>query len=65
MNLEPVYMYMYYKKGDFNKMLQYHILDCFECGSCSFTCPANRPLVDMIRVGKAKTGAMIRARNAK
>lgn len=41
------------------------IMNCIECGSCSFICPANRPLTDYIRVGKAKTGAMIRARNAK
>lgn len=30
------------------------IMNCIECGSCSFSCPANRPLVDIIRVGKAK-----------
>ena len=41
------------------------IMNCIECGSCSFICPSNRPLLDYIRVGKAKTGAMIRARNAK
>ncbi|MCL2436034.1 MAG: electron transport complex subunit RsxC [Lentimicrobiaceae bacterium] len=27
-------------------------LNCCECGSCSFTCPANRPLLDYIRVAK-------------
>jgi electron transport complex protein RnfC len=30
-----------------------NILDCVECGSCSYTCPSNRPLVDFIRLGKA------------
>jgi electron transport complex protein RnfC len=30
-----------------------HILDCFECASCSFACPSNIPLVQLIRVGKA------------
>jgi electron transport complex protein RnfC len=32
---------------------EYHILDCFECGSCSYVCPSNIPLVQWIRVGKA------------
>ncbi len=40
-------------------------MNCIECGSCSYTCPSNRPLLDFIRVGKNKTGALIRARNAK
>ena len=42
-----------------------HVMDCIECGSCSFTCPAHRPLLDFIRQGKAKVGAIIRSRNAK
>ena len=41
------------------------VMDCIECGSCSFTCPAHRPLLDYIRMGKAKVGAIIRSRNAK
>lgn len=32
MNLEPVYMYMYIKKGDIQKMEEYYVMDCFECG---------------------------------
>ncbi len=38
------------------------VMDCIECGSCSYTCPADRPLLDYIRVGKARTGVMIRNR---
>ena len=44
---------------------KYGIMNCIECGSCSFICPSTRPILDMIRVGKAKTGGIIRARNAK
>ncbi len=29
-----------------------HLFDCVECGSCSFVCPSNRPLVQQIRLGK-------------
>lgn len=41
-----------------------YIVDCIECGSCSYTCPSNRPLLDYIRLGKGKVMGIIRARKA-
>ncbi len=38
------------------------ILDCMECGSCQFTCPASRPLLDYLRLGKSKVGHILRTR---
>jgi electron transport complex protein RnfC len=38
------------------------IMNCIECGSCQFECPANRPLLDYIHLGKQRTGAMINSR---
>ncbi|UCF68349.1 MAG: electron transport complex subunit RsxC, partial [Acidobacteriota bacterium] len=35
-----------------------HQMDCFECASCSFVCPSNIPLVQMMRVGKAMVRSM-------
>jgi len=32
---------------------KYHVMDCFECASCSYICPSNIPLVQWIRMGKA------------
>ena len=52
MNLEPVFMYMYYSKGDYANMEKYHITDCFECGSCSFNCPAHMPLTHAFKTAK-------------
>ena len=52
MNLEPVFMYMYYNKGDFEMMQKYHITDCFECGSCAFNCPARMPLTHAFKTAK-------------
>jgi electron transport complex protein RnfC len=37
---------------------------CIECGCCQFTCPADIPLLDFIRMGKQEVGALIRARAA-
>ena len=51
--------------GDLERLEQEKIMDCIECGCCMFTCPANRPLLDYMRLGKGKTGAMIRNRSQK
>jgi electron transport complex protein RnfC len=40
------------------------VMDCIECGSCNFTCPSNRPILDWIRLGKAQVGVLRRARAA-
>ena len=52
MNLEPVFMYMYYSKGDFENMEKYHVNDCFECGSCTYNCPARMPLTHAFKTAK-------------
>ena len=40
-----------------NNTLAYEELNvnyCMECGSCSFVCPAKRPLTQIMRVAKAE-----------
>lgn len=32
---------------------EFHLMDCFECGSCTFVCPSHIPLVQQFRVAKA------------
>lgn len=51
--------------GDLERLEKEKIMDCIECGCCMYTCPANRPLLDYIRLGKGRTGAMIRNRSQK
>jgi electron transport complex protein RnfC len=41
------------------------IVSCIECGSCQFTCPSKRPLLDYIRLGKSTVMGIIRERNTK
>lgn len=40
------------KMRHYDEMLGFHILDCIECGSCSYVCPSNIPLVQRFRVAK-------------
>lgn len=62
MGLEPYLLAPLSDIKDYESCEKNGIMDCCECGSCSFSCPSYRPLLDLIRVGKSKTGAMIRAR---
>ena len=41
------------------------ITSCIECGSCQFTCPAHRTMLDNIRLGKQTVMGIIRSRAAK
>lgn len=65
MGLEPYLLNKLAAQNRFDETESNHIMDCIECGSCEFTCPACIPLLDYIRYGKAKTGAIIRSRNQK
>lgn len=62
MGLEPYLLSVLSKQGRFEECESEQIMSCIECGSCQFTCPSARPLLDYMRLGKNKTGAMIRAR---
>ena len=52
MRLMPVLMYKSWQDGDVQKMKENNIMDCIECGSCAYTCPASVPLVLGFRVAK-------------
>lgn len=62
MGLEPYLLMTFGQKKIFDRAEEDRIMDCIECGSCSYTCPSNRPILDYIRFGKGKVGAIIRTR---
>jgi electron transport complex protein RnfC len=64
MGLEPYLLMTLSEKSLFEGMETEKVLDCIECGSCSYTCPSSRPLLDYIRLGKAEVGKIIRKRLA-
>ena len=65
MGLEPYLLAKQSKKKAWDAMEQNDIVSCIECGCCQFTCPANLPLLDYVRLGKQTVMGIIRARNAK
>ncbi len=65
MGLEPFLLSRLARIGNYSSAEQEKVMDCIECGSCQYTCPANIPLLDYLRLGKSKVGAMIRGRTKK
>ena len=64
MGLEPWLLSKQAWHSMWDEMEDHNIMDCIECGCCQFTCPSHLPLLDYVRMGKAKVGGLIRARQA-
>jgi len=65
MGLEPYLLAKLSAYQQWERAEKEDIVSCIECGSCQFTCPAHRPLLDNIRQGKSTVMGIIRARSAK
>ena len=65
MGLEPYLLAKISEVQNWERAEQEDIVSCIECGSCQFTCPAHRPLLDNIRQGKSTVMGIIRSRAAK
>lgn len=62
MGLEPYLLEKLVQRERYEDAEAEGIMDCIECGSCNYTCPSNRPILDWVRLGKAKVGELRRAR---
>ena len=65
MGLEPFLLAKLSAVSNWERCESEVIVSCIECGSCQFTCPAHRPLLDNIRLGKQTVMGIIRSRQAK
>lgn len=52
MGLEPYLLMALGQNSMWDETISNHIMSCLECGSCSYICPAKRPILDYIRLGK-------------
>ena len=52
MGLSPTRLYKYTDFGKYEEAMRINLMDCKECGCCAYTCPANIPLVQGMRLGK-------------
>lgn len=58
--LVPSHLSIICEAKDVDAIKKSDIMDCKECGSCTFICPARRPIVQLIKYGKAEL-ARVRA----
>ncbi len=65
MHLLPIYMNVYGKQEDLDNAVDCGMMDCIECGSCAYVCPARIPLVAQFRLTKGKIQAKRAAERAK
>ena len=65
MGLEPYLLATVSAQGDWETAEANDVVSCIECGSCQFTCPSHRPMLDNIRLGKTTVMGIIRSRAAK
>lgn len=65
LGLEPFLLMTLSEKSMYERAEKERIMDCMECGSCSYICPAQRTLLDYIRLGKANVGRIMRERKQK
>ena len=55
MGLMPQMLSIYSEAGFYEEAKAYGLWDCFECGCCSYVCPAKRPVVQFVRLAKSQT----------
>ena len=65
MGLEPYLLAVLSEQKMYERAEAEEIVSCISCGSCQFTCPSHRPILDNILQGKAAVMGIIKARNAK
>lgn len=64
MGLEPYLLATCSSMKKWDRLEAEDITSCIECGSCQFTCPSHRYLLDNIRIGKSAVIGIIKTRNA-
>jgi electron transport complex protein RnfC len=50
--LMPAKLYRLITNGHYEEAMQTSLMDCKECGCCSYVCPAHLPLVHTMKTGK-------------
>jgi electron transport complex protein RnfC len=54
LRLSPVVMNNALEAGDLDEAVHVGLLDCMECGSCAYMCPARIKLTQRFRIGKQR-----------
>jgi len=58
MGLMPTLFVKLVKGERWDLLKSAHIMDCIECGSCAFVCPARIPIVHYVKLGKLRVRSL-------
>ena len=61
--LMPIQLSNFMEHNMIDELEEYNVLNCIECGCCSYVCPSNRPLLHNIKLAKAEVMARRRENN--
>ena len=61
MSIMPLFISSAVEQGLYDRAEKFNAMDCIECGSCSYICPAKRPLAQWIKMAKDEIAAKRRA----
>lgn len=64
MGLMPTVLDRLALDGQAAELQEQRVRDCIECGSCAYNCPAQRSLLQSMRLGKALVMAKLQAEKA-
>lgn len=53
MRLVPAFVVKAFRLNDMGRLKGLHLQDCLQCGCCTYICPSQIPLMDLMR--KART----------
>jgi len=54
MGLLPCELSILIEGRRYDEAAKANLQDCFECGCCTYVCPARRPIVQMVKLAKAE-----------
>ncbi|MCD5401797.1 electron transport complex subunit RsxC [candidate division NPL-UPA2 bacterium] len=61
MGLLPTELRKEVRARRWEKLSDYNLLDCMECGCCQYVCPAHIPLVHLFKLGKSELARLKRS----
>jgi electron transport complex protein RnfC len=60
MKLQTTMIDMYVRKRRYEAAKAAGVMNCIECGACTYVCPAKRQLTQMCRVGKRMVPLLVK-----
>lgn len=62
MKLMPNFLSLYIENKNWEKVKEFSIFDCIECGCCSYICVSKRPIVGQIKYAKSLLSEMLKSK---